>query len=122
MRARTITPGRDYWVRVRLAPVKRVTSVPHGGWGFPGWVGRRRATVVAVRSTAPGRHGRAVVEADRWVCVNAEQFGRNLSGAMATGQLRYRPGRHRWTVSVRDVLTPAQPATSAGRADHREVA
>ncbi len=112
MRARTIELGRDYLIRVRLAPVKRLAvSLPHrGGPGWPGWHGRRRVTVVAT-TPGPGRYSRVVVEAIRWEAINAHWFD-NPSAAMLAGQLRYRPRPHRWTIPVRDVLTPTDPTTS----------
>lgn len=123
MRARAITPGADYWVRVRLAPVKRVTSVPNGGRGWPGWVGRKRATVVELVAEPGRRHALAVVETDGWECANADQFGAaELSRAMLAGQLRYRPARRRWTVPVRDVLAPTPPAPAARVERERVVA
>jgi hypothetical protein len=109
MRARAIKPGGGYWVRVRVAPVTRVP----GSWGYPGWVGRQRATVIEVLRGDSGRQGRAVVEADRWVCVNAHQFGRDVARAMVDGLLRYRRTPHRWTVPVRDVLTLADDQADA---------
>jgi hypothetical protein len=116
VRARAIEQGRDYWVRVRLAPVKRVTSVPHGGRGWPGWVGRRRATVVELVAETGRRQALAVVETDGWECANAHEFAAaELSRAMLAGQLRYRPCRRRWTVPVRDVLSPTRPPAPAAR-------
>jgi hypothetical protein len=104
VRARAIKPGHGYWVRVRIEPVTRC----RGSWGFPGWVGRQRAIVVDVLRGEPGRPGWAVVKAERWVCVNAHQFGADVARALVDGLLRYRRAPHRWTVPVRDVLAPAQ--------------
>lgn len=109
MRARAIETGHDYWLRIRIAPVRRVTSVPNGGRGFPGWTVRKRARVIAL-TTQPGSPAVATVEAPRWVCVNAHWFPHDLARAMVDGKLRYRRQPHRWTVPVRDILTRAAPA------------
>lgn len=114
MRARAIETGRDYWLRVRITPVRRLTGVPDGGRGYPGWTGRTRVRVVAL-TTQPGRQAVATVEAARWVCVNAHWFRHNHARALVDGQLRYRRRARRWTVPVRDVLAPAvTPAAAEG--------
>jgi hypothetical protein len=117
VRARAIDTGRAYWVRVRIAPVTRIP----GSRGFPGWVVRDRATVVEVLAGEPGRQGHAVVEAHRWVCVNAHQFEPDVSRAMVDGLLRYRRVPHRWTVPVRDVLAPDHHQADADAGDAGDV-
>jgi hypothetical protein len=100
-----------------------------GGIGFPGVTVRQRVTVVDLVSE-PGRHGRAVVEAGRWVCVNAHWFAGEPFGvarALIEGKLRYQLEPHRWTVPVRDVVglvpdLPAAPARPARAARHLGVA
>ncbi len=115
MRARAIRPGHDYWLRVRIAPVRPVSSVRHGGRGFPGWTVRQRVTAIDVAPGA-GRPAVVTVEAIRWRCINAHWFPNNLARAMVDGKLRYRPQPHRWTVPVRHVIAPAgdEPAPATG--------
>lgn len=115
MRARAIRPGRDYWLRVRVTPVR---AVP-GSRGFPGWTVRQRVTVVDVAPQA-GRAAVVTVEAIRWRCINAHWFNQDFGRAMVDGKLRYRPEPHRWTVPVRHILAPAD--STPANADTRRAA
>lgn len=115
MRAADVDVGRRYVlsVRVRICPVRRVTSdgPRRGGIGFAGvnWRTVRTVTVVDLVKSPGRREALAVVEAERYRCVNAEWFdGRDgrpgVAWAMVNSRLIWRPEPYRWTVPVRELL------------------